>query len=196
MLKLHLLPMKRFLTILIIFTIAITGCKKNNLKKINYFPNIDNAPDVQILGINSLYYTDKKLKIKIQAPENDFYMKNRNNPRMEFPKGITAVFYNDKLQPISTIRADFAIYYQKLKLWKISGNVEVVNQAGARLRTQELYYDENQQKIFSIKFVEVYDTSGSIIRGKNGFISNLQFTDYQFRNVDGLVVTYRNLTNQ
>ena len=188
--------MNRVFVALLIISIVLTGCKKNNLQKINYFPNIDNAPDVQILDLNSLYYTDKKLKINIIAPENDFYMKNRKNPRMEFPRGLTAIFYNDKLQPISTIKADFAIYYQKLKLWKISGNVEVQNQSGARLRTQELYYDENQQKIFSIKFVEVYDTSGSVIRGKNGFVSNLQFTDYQFRNVDGLVVTYQDLTKQ
>ncbi len=186
--------MKNKFLIFLLIVLSLSACKKSKIQQIDYYPDIDNAPNIQILGIKSLYFTNNKLKIKILAPENDFYFKNRSNPSLQFPKGITAIFYNDSLKPISTIKANYAIYYQKLKLWKISGNVEVTNQAGAKLKTQELYYDEQNQRIFSIKFVEVYDTSGSVIRGKNGFVSNLQFTHYQFKNVDGLIITYKNLT--
>ena len=192
--KTRLVQMKYNFTFIILILLSLSACKKSKIQEINYYPDIDNAPNIQILGLKSLYFTHNKLKIKILAPENDFYFKDQSNPNFQFPKGITAIFYNDSLKPISTIKANYAIYYQKLQLWKISGNVEVTNKDGAKLKTQELYYDEKNQKIFSIKFVEVYDTSGSVIRGKNGFYSNIQFKHYEFKNVDGLIYTYKNLT--
>ncbi len=177
-----------------VLLLAVSGCRKDKLQKVDFFIDMQNAPDIQIEQMKSYYLSSNKLKIKIEAPESDFYFKDRRNPYMEFPKGLSAVFYNEDMKPISTINANFAVYYQKQKLWKISGNVVVVNEAGAKLKTQELYYDEQNEQIFSIKFVEVYDTSGSVLRGKGGFVSNLQFTRYEFKNVDGIIVTYQNLT--
>ncbi len=184
----------RILILTAAILLGFSGCKKEKLQTIDYFPNIESAPDIQIDNVKSLYFSNSKIKIKITAPQSAYYFKNRRNPHMEFPKGLIAVFYDDNMKPISTIKADNAIYYQRNKLWKIAGNVEVVNQSGAKLRTQELYYDEDKERLFSIKFVEVQDTSGSIIRGKGGFVSNLQFTNYQFKNVDGIIVTYQNIT--
>ncbi len=185
--------MRSRLAIYLILTVLLASCSKEKVAKVNFYADIENAPDILIENMNSVYKYNNKERAFIKAPVAQYFFKDRTNPKMEFPQGLDAVFYNDSLQPISTIHCKYAVYYEKKQLWKLSGDVVVTNPEGSILRTQELYYDEKQQTIFSIKFVEVTDKKGNIIRGKGGFTSNIDFTEYEFKNVDGTIYSFKRI---
>ena len=180
-------------TILLLIILIFISCSKEKMEKINLYADIENEPDIFIENISSVYKFNNKKRVYIKAPEALYFLKKRNNPKMEFPKGLDAIFYNDQIQPISTIHCKYAVYYEKKQLWKLSGDVVVTNPEGNILRTQELYYDEKLQTIYSIKFVEVIDKNGNIVRGKGGFSSNMDFTEYEFKNVDGTIFNFKKI---
>ena len=184
---------RRSLYIVLFFAIILTSCSKAKVEKINFYGDIENSPDIMIEHMESVYKYNNRKKAFIKAPIAQYYFKDKTNPKMEFPRGLDAIFYNDSLKPISTIHCKYAVYYEKKQLWKLSGDVVVTNPEKNTLRTQELYYDEQQQTIYSIKFVEVIDKKGNIIRGKGGFTSNMDFTEYEFKNVDGTIYNFKKI---
>ncbi len=183
--------MKIRLIIYLLLVTLLASCSDEKMKKINTFGDIETAPDITIENMSSVYKYANKEKAFIKAPLAEYFFKDQSNPKMEFPKGLDVVFFNDSIKPISTIHCRHAVYFEKKLLWKLSGDVVVHNPQGSILRTQELYYDEKQQTIYSIKFVEVKDKKGNIIRGKGGFTSNINFTEYEFKNVDGIIYTFK-----
>ncbi len=185
--------MKRLLYIALVLSVILASCSEKKVSEINFYANVEDAPDIMIEDLTSKYKYDNQLRALIKAPVAQYFLKDKKNPKMEFPQGLDAVFYNEKKQPISTIHCKYAVYYEKTQLWKLSGDVVVVNPEGSTLRTQELYYDQNNQRIYSIKFVEVIDKKGNSIRGKGGFTSNMDFTEYEFKNVDGEILSYQKL---
>ncbi len=80
----------------------------------------------------------------------------------------------------------------KQQLWKATDNVIITGKNGSTMKTEEIYGNEKDEKIYSIKYVEVADPDGTIIRGKGGFESNFNFTNYKFKNVDGIIVGLEN----
>lgn len=46
----------------------------------------------------------------------------------------------------ASIKADTAYYYDKERLWKLIGNVDIQNRKGERFNTELLYWNEATQK--------------------------------------------------
>lgn len=55
------------------------------------------------------------------------------------------------------------------------------------LKTEQLFGDEKQQKIFSVKKVTIIEPDSTVIQGKKGFESNTSFTIYKFLDVNGII---------
>ncbi len=179
---------------LFVFALLVsTGCNKEKLQKIYNYYNMDEAPQISIKSLKSVYKESNIMRARISAPVMNYYVISSGNRRTEFPNGVRVQFYDENMRLSSTLRADFAVYYEKPKLWKLSGNVVVSSISGGTLKTQELYYNEKEQQIYTIKFVEITDPHGTVIRGKGGFVSNFDFTVYEFRNVDGVIMSYNSL---
>ena len=162
--------------------------------KLNTLPqdiDFENEPDLKIHNFHMLYKMDLKLRAEAQAPILRKY--TRKKQITDFPEGVEIKFYDETITEKAYLTADYAINYTKKQLWKFEGNVLIKNPQGSYLKTQELYFDQNNQKIYSIKFVEVVDAQGTVIRGKGGFEANIDFTRYSFKNVDGVVNYYKTL---
>ena len=64
----------------------------------------------------------------------------------------------------------------------------ITNDDGTTLKTEQIFCDENKQKIFSVKRVSVAQPGdGFVIDGKSGFESDLTFKNYKFLDVNGVV---------
>ena len=68
---------------------------------------------------------------------------------------------------------------------EVDNNVSVLNRKGERLNTEQLFWDENKQKIYTNKFVRI-KTAKQIIYG-DGLISNTDFTQYKITNIRGTI---------
>lgn len=83
------------------------------------------------------------------------------NPYQEFRKGIHMITYtSDSLSLVdATITANYAIYYDKQKLWEAKGDVVIIkkNRKGedttvtslTEVHTQQLFWDARTKKIYS-----------------------------------------------
>lgn len=94
------------------------------------------------------------------------------NPYQEFDKGIKMTTYtSDSLSLVdATITAEYAIYYDKQKLWEAKGNVVIIknNRKGedttvvshTEVYTQQLFWDARTKKIYSNVDTKVLQPDG------------------------------------
>jgi len=168
---------------IILFTISC----ENDISQIKKMTNIDKRPTASAENIVVNYTTNGKLEMKLFSPQLDQYNWDKTKPYNEFPKGLKVLFYSEKGELQSTLKADYAIYYVKKKLWEAHKNVEMVNPNGDKLTTDLMYADEKEQKMYSTQYVKITSKDGFEISGARGFKSNFNFTEYSFEDVTGVV---------
>ena len=93
------------------------------------------------------------------------------NPYQEFRRGIEMTTYTDSLSlPEVTITANYAIYYERQKLWEAKGNVVVIRrdrEVGdttvkglTEVYTQQLFWNATTKKIYSNVDTKVFQADG------------------------------------
>ncbi len=169
----------------IFIAIVFIACG-SSLEQIKPKEDYETAPDVSVENMESIFTSSAKMKAKIKTPLMHNYAR-LTQPYTEFPEGILIWFYDENMNIISSLTADYAVYYTKKKLWKASKNVYINNLQGGSLQTDEIFGDEVARKIYSLQYVKVIDRDSSIIEGKGGFVSNFEFTEYEFKNVSGIL---------
>ncbi|MDR0954071.1 MAG: LPS export ABC transporter periplasmic protein LptC [Rikenellaceae bacterium] len=99
-------------------------------------------------------------------------------PYMEFRRGVKITTYNDSTQLVeSTLVADFAKYIEPKQLWEARGNVVGTNADGRVLKTEQLFWDEKQDRIYSV--VRTQLTEGEDVSIFDSFETNSAFDDYR-----------------
>jgi len=167
----------------VLFLIFLISSCKTDLSKIKPPEDIYNLPQLSIKNFHAQYKISNSLKAEATAPLMNKYTLKKDV--VEFPKGVTVKFYDENYHITTSLKCDNASHHPQQDLWRFSENVVVKNIDGGTLKTQELYFNQKTQEIYSVKYVEVEDPQGSIIRGKGGFEASLDFTVYEFKNVDG-----------
>ena len=163
----------------------LTACE-NDIEKINSLTNTNNLPEIKGKNIEVLYSDSGRVKMQLNAPEIQQYGK-AERPYVEFPKGIHVMFYGDSLSIESEIFADYAKYFQEEKLWEARGNVIAHNiTEGKKLNTEELFWDENANRIFSNSFSRL-ESKDFIYYGQKGFETNQKFSPLRLKGSKGSV---------
>jgi LPS export ABC transporter protein LptC len=167
--------------ILALFLAWLYSCENDKSKvdlitKKNYLP-VESAENIEIL-----YSDSANLKAKLNAPVMNNYASDKSY--VEMPKGINLKFFDDSLQIISTLTANYAISREKEDVMEARNNVVIVNQKGEQLNTEHLIWDKKSKKIYSDVFAKI-TTKDEIIYG-NGFESNEDFTKYKILQVKGV----------
>lgn len=87
-------------------------------------------------------------------------------PYQTFPNGLEMDFYDDQNQK-STVTADYGIIYSATKLIDLQGNVVIEGHDGKKLEAPQLFYDQDNEWIFTeevFKFTNPDD--GTIMDGE------------------------------
>ena len=128
-------------------------------------------------GLKSYYFT---------TPLMEGYAMARD-PYKEFRKGVEVVMYDDSTSNVSaTLTSNYAIFYDKRKLWEAKGDVVVVQTNGRKLYTQQLFWNQATHRIYSNVDSRIID--GDEIYDCEGFESNENMTDWRYRKLRA--VTY------
>lgn len=160
------------------------ACTSNTVDKIKI------AADTKTLaierGINiSINYTDSGfLKARVFAPILERYS-NETQMQTEMKQGITAYFYNPDGRISSYLKSKYAIRDERLLMITARKDVNVVNNKGDTLRTEELIWEERTDRIYSNKFVRI-NSPDKIIIG-TGLESNTDFTRFKVLNITGII---------
>lgn len=101
-----------------------------------------------------------------------------------FPNGIYLEQFDEEYDVESTIYADTAWNFTDKKLWRLKGNVEVTNIEGDEFKSDELFWDQSEARVYSDEYIEI--KKGELELKGYGFNSNQQMTKYTiFRPHDG-----------
>lgn len=107
-------------------------------------------------------------------------------PFIEFTRGIFVETFKDSTEEIeSTIIADYAIRYEDRARWEARGNVVASGVDGNTLYTEQLFWDEKTERIFS-------NVTSTIVQGEDvfvgeRFISDDKLQNWMFLNYEGQV---------
>ncbi|MCD4794058.1 MAG: LPS export ABC transporter periplasmic protein LptC [Bacteroidales bacterium] len=171
---------KVFFLLLILTTFSC----ENDLDEIRALENKEELPDITVIDLHSEYSINAKTQIKLITPLAYKYT-SKDNEHTLFPEGIDLKFYDKNKKLRSSLTADYSVYYENKGFAKAKGNVILTNINESVLKTEELFIDEKEEKIYSVKSVNITDKDGFEITGKGGFESNLDFTVYKFTDVTG-----------
>lgn len=149
-------------------------------------PEIDPAADESMMTEYSENLTivesqNGKRSYRFTTPLVEGYSQARE-PYREFRKGIRMVTYqDDSLSSVDVVlTANYAIYYEKRKLWEAKGNVVVEKFDGKKLYTQQLFWNATTKKVYS-------NVDTRIVQGDRvdaigaGFETDEEFKDWRFR---------------
>ena len=135
------------------------------------------AEDYEVLHSDSTVITYKMTTPKLVRFEDD------NDPFLEFPEGVHIQQFDRKMNIISSIKADYAKYFEKEDKWIAKNNVVAVNADSDTLKTEELTRDEKKGKIYSEQFVKII-RKDQIITGI-GLEADKDLSNWKIKNPKG-----------
>lgn len=144
----------------------------------------DSLPVLNTLGVTSLISDSGVTRYRIKTEEWLVYDRKRPS-YWAFEKGVYLEQFDSLLHVEASIKADTAYYYDREKLWKLMGDVDIRNRKGERFNTELLYWNQNDRKVYSDKFIRIQQPD-RIITGY-GFDSNEQMTVYVIHNIGAVI---------
>lgn len=107
-------------------------------------------------------------------------------PYRTFPEGLKVEFFDDKGIK-STVTADYGIIYSNTNLIDLQGNVVIETENGKKLEAPQLYWDRNNDWIFTQeKFKYTNPEEGTIMDGE-GMDFNRSFSFFHANKTYGLM---------
>jgi LPS export ABC transporter protein LptC len=167
--------------------IFLLSCEDN-------FQEIQNINSKNILPIGitenlKLIYTDSaKVKAILYSDLNKDFT-NQSFPYSEFPEGVKITFYDNDLNE-TIVTSDYAITYNKTNIVNLIGNVVINNFDGSELKTKQLYWDPEQEWLFTEEKFSFKNTDYDIIASR--LDANRSFTIFNTGKLDGKVLVEDN----
>lgn len=161
------------------------ACSSNDkeLVDINYDP--ETTPSMNTDSVITLISDSGITRYKLET-ENWQVFDKAKDPYWYFPKGIYLERFDSLFQVEATILADSAWNYTDKQLWRLKGNVDIRNMEGEMFLSDELFWDQKNEKVYSDKYIEIKQDETEL-KGY-GFESNQEMTEYRiFRPHDGRI---------
>lgn len=181
----HLLDKRMSITIVlgtIVMLLLFPSCggKKTTLGEA--ITNRDSLPIMASYGVISLISDSGVTRYRINTDEWLVYDKKQPS-YWSFEKGVYLEQFDSLLNVDGSIKADTAYYYDREKLWKLMGHVEIKNLKQERYTTELLYWNQATKKIYTDKFIQMEQPDQTITG--YGFESDDQFMQPVVRNIAG-----------
>ncbi len=146
-------------------------------EKHSYVPNMDSikTPTMVTTHVTTLISDSGYTRYNITTPVWNMFDET-SDPYWTFPEGLKLVQYDLKMKPDANMRCDSATYFSNRRLWRLDGNVIMVNVMRDSFLTQQLFWDQVRAEVYSDSFIHIV-RSNHIIEGY-GFTSNEQMTAY------------------
>lgn len=168
----------------------VAGCKDDG--KLGVASRIDPSkmPTMSTVNVATLISDSGVTQYKIVSPLWNVY-DEVDTPYWNFPRGIYLQKFDRKFNVIASVAADSAKFFRMLNLWKLDGNVELKKEPGELFLTQQLFWDQRRNRLYSDSFIHI-ETPDRMLEG-HGFESNDRLTKYSIRCPTGIFPVDENL---
>lgn len=169
----------------VVMLLFFISCQKKDRDLVYLKFNPETTPTMVTDSVSAFVSDSGVTRYKIVAKKWMSFDRAKD-PYRYFPKGLYVERYDPLFRIEATVVADTAWNYTAKKLWKLKGNVKVKNIMGDEFESQELFWDEQQRKVYSDKLITI--RKGITELKGYGFESNQEMTEYRiFRPYDGKI---------
>jgi len=168
-------------------SLLLISCS-NDLEMINTLIEDANHPIQTGRNIEVQYTDSMRLQLIFKAPRMKKFLTNEEEGAYyEFEEGIEVFFFDNEEILESTFKAGYANYYEKKNLWKANDSVVARNvQTNEQLTTEELFWDQENKRIYSHVFTKITNEDG-VFYGEKGFESDQNLNNYKLIGSSGSV---------
>lgn len=138
--------------------------------------NPETSPTMRTANVKTMISDSGYMKYIITSPLWLVYSEAKRQ-HWDFPHGLHLDQLDEKFKPAASIYCDSAVYYNRERLWRLSGDVVMINVRRDSFLTQQLYWDQDKQKLYSDSFIHIV-RADRVIEGY-GFTSNQDMTEYR-----------------
>lgn len=168
----------------ILLATVFAACE-NDINEVNKLFSKDETQVETATGVEMLYSDSAVLKLRILTPKLLRHLDKRD-PMQEFPEGLQIEFYdNHGEEATSRLTANYAQKFENDNKFIVRDSVVWNGGNGERLETEELIWEEENDKVHTNKFV-IVRRPDEIIYG-HGFESNQKFTQWRIRAIEGRI---------
>jgi len=140
----------------------------------------DSLPIMNTQGVNTLISDSGITRYRIKTEE--WLIFDRKRPSYwAFEKGVYLEQFDSLLNVQASIQADTAYYYDRERLWKLTGHVKIMNRKGERFNTELLFWNEITQQVYSDRKIRI-EQADKIVYAC-GFEANQDMTKWNLHNV-------------
>ncbi len=171
----------------ILVAASVWSCRK---ERESFVRNVDPAsvPTMTTTDVSTFISDSGYTRYHITTPVWQMF-EDADEPHWEFPGGIELEQYDRNLRPAANMSCDSATYFSRRRLWRLDGHVAMVNVLRDTFLTQQLYWDQVRQMVYSDSFIHIVRSS-HIIEGY-GFESNQDMTEYTVNRPTGIIPVNR-----
>jgi len=161
---------------------------KNDIESIKALSEDANLPVLTAMNFESQYTDSGKLKVIFRAPVAERYIKKGGKSSYyEFKEGMEIIFYGSDERIESVVTSRNGMYMEDENLGIARDSVVAKNvRTGEQLNTEELYWNREDQTIYSNVFTKITNEDG-VFFGEKGFISDQNFDNYKLIGSSGTV---------
>ena len=183
-LKRHIVNDMRVLPVLCALAVLIVvGCSNDKTEVVHLNTDMETAPTMMTRDVVTMISDSGITRYRITT---DLWLvyDEATEPLWRFHEGLFMEKFDDKFATDATILCDSATYFKNKQLWRLDGNVNILNTLGEKFLTQQLYWDQRQNKVYSDSFIHI-ERADRTIEGV-GFESNDRMTRYNIMNPTGI----------
>ncbi len=157
---------------------------RNDIEEIRALTD-DRDVAVQTVINGTYFYTEHgDLTNRLEAGHLDRY--EGDNPRIEVRDGFLLTIYDSIGGVDATLQARFGTFWDTDRKLVAREKVELINSDGSQLNTEELYFVQDSDLVYTDKHVAITTDDGSTIYGK-GLVSDSKFKKRQIKQATGQI---------
>jgi LPS export ABC transporter protein LptC len=167
----------------LLFAVVLLYSCEGKIEKIVDF-EILSLPSLTGKDINTVFTDSGKVQMVMSAPIMEKW-DNFESPYSEFRKGMKIAFHDGHKDPIATASSKYAKFVDKENLWELDDSVVIVNESGDKLETEQLFWDQDKNLVFTDRFVKITNEDQTVMG--TGFESDPQLTRRRIKNVTATI---------
>ena len=178
----------RRLPFIVLVTLLAAACGE---ERKSYVPNVgdgNSTPTMTTLDVNTFISDSGYTRYHITSDIWQMF-EEAKEPFWRFPVGLFLEQYDLAMKPEADIRADSAVYFSRRRIWRLDGHVVMVNVQGDSFLTNQLFWDQQQRKVYSDSFIHIVRTD-RIIEGY-GFESDQSMRYYSVQHPTAILPVER-----
>jgi LPS export ABC transporter protein LptC len=171
--------------IAVVMLLFVASCQKKTEELVDIIFNPDSVPTMTTDSVITLISDSGVTRYKLITKKWQVF-DGAKEPYWFFPEGIYLERFDSLFNVEAVVFADTAWNYVNKQLWRLKGNVNAQNMKGEKFFSDELFWDQRQQRIYSDKYIEIQ--KGETELKGYGFESNQEMTEYRiFKPHDGRI---------